>query len=349
MKRFILLVALVCSLAIKALALDPVEVFGKTWEKLTKEEHRALWKMRVMSTYEPTGAPSVAKLESYIATFAAKNILDPKVTVFDVKVEDRGGTVCLSGDVLFPNHKSGLERVLNVLGFDKMENNIRVLPDPALGDEAFGVATSPTVSMKRNPGIYSEQVNQVLYGAPLRLLKRDVKGKYFLAQSPDAYIGWVGAGDIRRMKLKEWSVLRKTLRDDSASREKLLKFARPVMGIPYTWGGISERGMDCSGFTQCLYRMRGINLPRDADEQSVIGELVAFGRYRENLCAGDLLFFCTRTGRIGHVAISLGGMEFLQATRDGAHRSSFDPDSPIYDAHANKGFIFARRIFRDGF
>ena len=180
--------------------------------------------------------------------------------------------------------------MLNVLGFKKIENNIRILPDPALGDKAFAIATSATVSMKRNPRMHSEQLNQVLKGAPLRLLKSDKSGKYFLVQSSDAYIGWVRAKDIRRMNLKQWSALRRTSGDDSASREKLLKLAQPVMGIPYVWGGTSEWGMDCSGFTQYLYKKRGVYLPRDADEQSVIGELVAFRGYRDNLRAGDLLF-----------------------------------------------------------
>jgi NlpC/P60 family protein/dipeptidyl peptidase-like protein len=350
MKRFLLFFVIFPVLIFNTFALDPGELLGKPWEKTTKEERRAFWVKRTLFTYEPTGKTSSSRLDFYIQVFKNKNIFDPKVIVFDVKAEDVNGTITLRGEVLIPNHRRGVEKTLNTLGFDKIENNIKVLPDPELGEKGFAIADVPLLGMKRSPRKRSEQLNQLSEGAALRLLKSDKTGDYFLVQSSDAYIGWVDAKDIRRMNLRRWSKIREIKKSDKASRKKILKITKAIMGIPYVWGGTSVKGMDCSGLTQYLYQENGINIPRDADEQSNVGELIAFRGYMDNLRAGDLLFYTGGTGRISHVAISLGGSDYIQSTGSaGVHLSSFDPASKYYDKKIAEKFIFARRILRDGF
>jgi len=349
MKR-LLFILFVISISITGFSQDPVAIFGKPWEQLTREQRRFFWEKRTIRAFEPSGKPTLERIDDYIRIYMEKNIFDPKVTVFDVRAEEKGGTITLTGEVLFPRHKSGLERVFGILGFDKIENNIDLLPESSLFPKAFGVVIPEAASIKRSPMERSEQVNQVLKDGPVRLLKRHESGKFFLVQGPDAYIGWMDSENIRRMTLVEWIRHRKIERDDSASRKKILDIAAPIMGIPYVWGGITEEGMDCSGLTQYIYRKRGLFLPRDADEQSNIGELVAFPGYMQNLRAGDLLLFCGGSGRISHVAISLGGADYLQSSgKPGVHLSSFDPDSEYYDDRTAEKFIFARRILRDGF
>ena len=347
MKKKAFLFFVILSVSLASFSLDPVEIYRRPWEEMTREQRREFWLRRTIQQYEPSGKPSKDKLDFYISIFESKNVFDPKVTVFEVNAEDKEGTITLTGEVLIPNHKGGVERVLNILGFDKIENNINVLPDPGLGKKGFAVALSPVVSIKRRPSEHSEQMNQLEKGAPLRLLKKDETGQFYLAQSPDAYVGWVDAKDIQIMELKQWSLLRKPKGDDSLIKEKIIKITKPIMGIPYIWGGTTEQGVDCSGLTQYIYKELGINLPRDADEQSNIGEIVAFPGYRDNLRAGDLLLFTGRSGRFSHVAISLGGMDYLQsAGKDGVHLSSFDPASPHYDKRTDEKFVFARRVLR---
>jgi hypothetical protein len=350
MKRLTILLIVLFAQSVLTNAQDPVAMTGRPWEKMTREEHREFMKKRILSTYEPGGVPSIEKLDYYMLVFREQNIFDPKCSVFDVKSEDKGGTVSLSGEVSMPEYKTGLENVLHTLGFFRIENTIRILPDPALGDFAYAVVTSETLSMKRSPREKSEQLNLLVKGAPVWLMKMDKTGRYFLIQSTDGYIGWSDAKDLSRMTLKKWTAYRKVMRDETASRERLTAIAAPLMGIPYVWGGTTNQGMDCSGFTQYIYRQRGINIPRDADQQSNVGEIVAFRGYMDNLCVGDLLFFASNTGRIGHVAISLGGMDYLQSSHEnGVHLSSFDNASSNYDAHADERFVFARRILKDGF
>jgi cell wall-associated NlpC family hydrolase len=121
------------------------------------------------------------------------------------------------------------------------------------------------------------------------------------------------------------------------------------MGVRYVWGGSTDRGLDCSGFTGFLYHMIGVNIPRDADQQSAVGDLVAFRGYMDGLLPGDLIFFVGRTGRVSHVAMSLGGLDFIHSSHPNVRLGSFDPQSPYYDARIQQGFAFARRILPAGF
>lgn len=82
------------------------------------------------------------------------------------------------------------------------------------------------------------------------------------------------------------------------------------MGTPYVYGGISKSGVDCSGFTQAVYRSIGIEIPRRASSQSVAAETVS----RSNLKYGDLVFFNTSGSGISHCGIYLGNGQFVHAS-----------------------------------
>ena len=66
------------------------------------------------------------------------------------------------------------------------------------------------------------------------------------------------------------------------------------------WGGRSPFGLDCSGFTQIIYKMIGIRIPRDASEQVNIGRALSFV---DEALPGDLAFFDDEEGNIVHVGI----------------------------------------------
>ena len=90
---------------------------------------------------------------------------------------------------------------------------------------------------------------------------------------------------------------------------ELVATARAFLGTPYLWGGISGDGIDCSGFVQQVYRLNGVGLDRDADQQALEGRPV------DAPIAGDLLFFGTPA--VTHVALSLGGDDFIHAPMRG--------------------------------
>ncbi len=82
------------------------------------------------------------------------------------------------------------------------------------------------------------------------------------------------------------------------------------MGTPYVYGGASKSGVDCSAFTQAVYRSVGIEIPRRASRQSAAAQTVS----RNSLRYGDLIFFNTSGSGISHCGIYLGNGEFVHAS-----------------------------------
>jgi hypothetical protein len=101
----------------------------------------------------------------------------------------------------------------------------------------------------------------------------------------------------------------KTDLDIAPQVKSLTSFYPRFLGLPYTWGGVSPFGFDCSGFVQMIFRELGVNLPRDSTPQSLRGIKVE----KSNLREGDLLFFGINN-KINHVAIYIGLTIFVHST-----------------------------------
>jgi len=91
----------------------------------------------------------------------------------------------------------------------------------------------------------------------------------------------------------------------------IIDTAYTYLNAPYLWGGKSPLGIDCSGFTQTVYKIAGHKLNRDAYQQADQG--VTLGFIDEGV-AGDLAFFDNEEGRIIHVGILLGGGKIIHAS-----------------------------------
>lgn len=99
------------------------------------------------------------------------------------------------------------------------------------------------------------------------------------------------------------------------SRRELLLRALSLVGAPYKYGGRSpDTGFDCSGLVHYLFsEVRGIALPRRAQEMSKVGDTVG----RHELAPGDLVFFDTLREPFSHVGIYLGNHRFVHAPSSG--------------------------------
>ncbi len=107
--------------------------------------------------------------------------------------------------------------------------------------------------------------------------------------------------------------------------EHIVSYAHFYLQSPYLWGGRSLFGIDCSGFTQVVFKMLGIKLKRDAWQQAEQGRIVNF---LQEVKPGDLAFFDNEEGRIIHVGIMLNEHEIIHASG----RVKIDPidDQGIY-------------------
>jgi cell wall-associated NlpC family hydrolase len=119
---------------------------------------------------------------------------------------------------------------------------------------------------------------------------------------PDLRNAWVQAGDV-------------VADPKSLSIPESIELAKRFLGIPYLWGGRSSFGFDCSGFTQMLLRARGINMPRDADQQAAWNGVTAVER--KHLQPGDLLFFGSSPKQITHTGMYIGDGQFIHDTTNG--------------------------------
>ena len=93
-------------------------------------------------------------------------------------------------------------------------------------------------------------------------------------------------------------------------KEWLIKTAYMYLNAPYLWGGRSPMGIDCSGFTQMVYKINGTPLKRDASQQAQEGETLSFIEESE---AGDLAFFDDKEGKITHVGLLLENHHIIHA------------------------------------
>lgn len=93
--------------------------------------------------------------------------------------------------------------------------------------------------------------------------------------------------------------------------EFLKKIANHYLNAPYQWGGKSPFGMDCSGFTQMVYKICGYKLLRDAAQQANQGREV---KIQDHILSGDLAFFKDSEGRINHVGIVLDPNRIIHAS-----------------------------------
>ncbi|HVB04560.1 MAG TPA: C40 family peptidase [Chitinophagaceae bacterium] len=98
--------------------------------------------------------------------------------------------------------------------------------------------------------------------------------------------------------------------EKTISPDRLREYAFLFLGSGYLWGGKSVFGLDCSGFTQSVYRLVGRYIYRDAWQQSTLGEKVS-SLDQANL--GDLAFFNSDRGKPTHVGLLLGPNEIIHA------------------------------------
>jgi cell wall-associated NlpC family hydrolase len=115
------------------------------------------------------------------------------------------------------------------------------------------------------------------------------------------------------------------------AKSELIKTAFLYLNAPYLWGGKTPFGIDCSGFTQMVYKLNGYKLFRDASQQATQGEALSFIEESE---PGDLAFFDNEEGKIIHVGIIMNDNYIIHAS--GKVRIDRLDHLGIYNAETNR-------------
>lgn len=158
-------------------------------------------------------------------------------------------------------------------------------------------------AVRAEPDDDAEQVTQALAGEPLFV--DEWRGGWARVRTVYGYPGWV--------------------REDSLAGREPVEEARAYLGTPYLWGGMTERGIDCSGLVHMAYRRAGRIVPRDADQQEEAGAEVGEPR------PGDLVTYGDESA--DHVAFWLGDGRILHATgREGVGRVVEEEEPAEYRA-----------------
>lgn len=189
-----------------------------------------------------------------------------------------------------------------------------------------------------------------------KAIKKDgnFKGKWTKVLLPSGKHGWVESLQIREHK-GFTSIAKGEGHADSISdgpMEKIIAQASRLKGVPYLWGGMTPKGVDCSGLVRWSFIMNGVLLPRNASQMVHCGDEVALPGDYGSLCIdalqrGDLVFFGTpatseKPRRITHVGIYLGNGRIIHSSHM-VRVNSLNPSDPDYYENAHR-LIAARRL-----
>ncbi|MDW5289768.1 C40 family peptidase [Formosa sp. PL04] len=234
----------------------------------------------------------------------------------------------------------------------------------------YGVCNLSIVPLRIEPADASELISQVLYGEHFKVLEQRknwskirlafdtyegwIDNKQYVEISEEIYIGLDSeqpklATDLVEFvndandqlypiplgsTLNSLHILKHTHDGDVSNKiqpkTNLINTAFMYLNAPYLWGGKTPFGIDCSGFTQMVYKLNGYKILRDASQQATQGEPLSFIEESE---AGDLAFFDNNDGQIVHVGIIMNDNYIIHA--HGKIRIDRLDHSGIYNADRN--------------
>jgi len=211
----------------------------------------------------------------------------------------------------------------------------------------YGICQLSVVAVRKNPGSTNEMVSQVLFGETFSIIKYEKKWSKISNQF-DNYRGWINNSQIRFISKKEYQFLNTNEsiysldklgyiinnknekiylplgslvsscdfletkfigKKTNHIKNSIVKTVKLYLNTPYLWGGRTNYGIDCSGFSQIVYKIQNIKINRDASQQALQGNIVR----RKDSNKGDLAFFGDSNKKITHVGLLLSINEVIHA------------------------------------
>ena len=170
------------------------------------------------------------------------------------------------------------------------------------------LCSAEAAAVRAEPSDDAERVTELLRGEPIRVEER--RGGWARIRTAYDYPGWVREEQL-----------------DGGANGDPVEEARRFLGTPYLWGGLTERGIDCSGLVHMAHRRIGRLVPRDADQQEEAGTPVA----DDDLRRGDLLTYAEDgETKATHIAFWLGDGRILHSTEREGVNGVVEEDEPAH-------------------
>lgn len=193
------------------------------------------------------------------------------------------------------------------------------------------------------PSEKAETLCDLVGGDIMRIVEK--KGKWTEVMLPSGKTGYVQSKMLKRHEgFRSIAVGEGSAESISPeTTEAIIAEAMKLVGVPYLWGGMSAKGVDCSGLVRISHIMNGILLPRNASQQVKCGDRVPL----DSLQRGDLVYFGTpatddKPMRVTHVGIYLGNNRIIHSSHRVRINSLIPGDADYYE-NAHK-LIAATRL-----
>ena len=235
----------------------------------------------------------------------------------------------------------------------------------------YGICHLSIIPVRKNSTSKSELVSQLIYGELFEVIEK--KGKWFYIESiDDKYCGWINYSQFKEISKQDFKKVKKTeskllnnisaeieiengnmsitigskvssafilnhkLKQEEYSKNSIIENSLKFLNSPYLWGGRTPYGIDCSGFSQQIYKLNGFQLPRDANQQALQGKEVKL----EKAKPGDLAFFGDK--KITHVGIIMDSNKIIHSF--GCVRIDYLNEKGIINSISKKTTHYLKKI-----